>query len=325
MKYFCVSPWYNKEIIFQDVDRFCCWATKSAVRSEVQLKMINNELPSECVKCQHAEARGELSQREQENVFLDYMLDTDIKRIEENVINGDVDPITFQIKLNNICNGACVTCGTENSSTWVKLEKVGIINKISNEQIAKIINFSTVKSIKLLGGEPFLSDTTYWILGELVKHNNTNCFVSLITNGTIKLPKKQLGLLSKFALLNICVSIDAVGKEFEYIRYPLSWDSVKNNLLELANVCSDISVSYTASNLNINQQPSIIDWLNENKLSHNINYVTKPAYFAPDVQPGHELWPAFVAEIARQDKLKGIHIKDYLPYVWDQITKDATT
>ena len=41
---------------------------------------------------------------------------------------------------------------------------------------------------------------------------------------------KKVSFFSKLKNLNICISIDGIGKQFEYIRYPLKWDTLLNNL-----------------------------------------------------------------------------------------------
>jgi sulfatase maturation enzyme AslB (radical SAM superfamily) len=153
--------------------------------------------------------------------------------------------------------------------------------------------------------------------------------VSFVTNGSIILNDRQKEILLKFKNLNICVSIDGVGPSFEYIRYPLKWDLLLKNLKLFREITSNISVSFTISNLNILYYNEIIDWFKEQKLMYNHNIVENPKHFNIEVLPphikkdlplitnpnffDHELFSTFVKTIEEQDKLKNINIKDYLP------------
>ena len=112
------------------------------------------------------------------------------------------------------------------------------------------INYGSAKRVGLLGGEPLFDPKTFEILQKLIDHNNTSCFISLITNGSIHLNAKQLDLLNQFTDLNICISIDGVGPVFEYMRWPGKWSNLLENILQYKSITKNISVSYTISSLN---------------------------------------------------------------------------
>jgi len=331
MKHFCVAPWFHQSITirpFRQPDEFCCWARdhagKDVSRKTTQDKMLNDERPSECQKCWDAEDSGVKSRRQQENTLLDHLLDLDIKNIENRVHNGQDEILVHQVRLNNICNGTCVMCNSDASSAWGKLEKrAGLIPTKtfdhSPDFVDSIINYNTVRAIELLGGEPLLSDTAFHIFTQLIEHNNTDCFISIVTNGSISITDKYKEILSQFSRLSITVSIDAIGKPFEYLRFPLKWDLVSSNINEYKEICNDVNISCTVTNMSAGYLDSTIAWFNENNLNYFLHNVIKPEYMAPDVQPGHKLWPTFAEGIKKQDALKGISMKDYLPDMWEQV------
>mgnify|MGYP003704344847 CR=1 FL=1 len=58
-------------------------------------------------------------------------------------------------------------------------------------------------------------------------------------------------IISNFKNLNICVSIDGTGSVFEYLRYPLKWNKLTENLKKFKAITPMVSVSAMISNLNI--------------------------------------------------------------------------
>lgn len=330
MKHFCVAPWFNQDLRGEskiNKDFFCCWTqpklTTDFSRKNIQEKFINGERPDECQKCWDSEDNNIQSRRQMENIFLDFSLDLSISNIKKEVLAGNAKILTHQIKLSTECNGACVTCDSGSSTTWAKYDamlgkQIPIRINHPTDVINTLIDFNTVKSIKLLGGEPLMSTASFYIFDQLIAHNNTDCFISIVTNGSVNISKKYKKILQKFSKLNICLSIDATEQEFEYLRFPLKWDKLLTNLEKYREICDDISVSYTVSNINVHSQKKTIDWFNSQNLKYIVNNVIEPAHFAPNVKEGHTEWKNFVAAIHEQDAVKGINIVDYIPDVWNR-------
>jgi hypothetical protein len=196
------------------------------------------------------------------------------------------------------------------------------------------INYSTAKRISLLGGEPFFDPKTFEILEKLFEYNNTDCFVSLVTNGSIILKQSQLDLLSKFTDLNICISIDGIGPVFEYMRWPAKWNILCDNIKKFQQITNNISISYTISSLNVLYYQQTIDWFNTQKLRYNHNIISSPTWLSLDTMPVEikkllfnnsfaKLWVPtkgneitlkdYYIKIQQQDQAKKIDIKNYLP------------
>lgn len=323
MKNFCVVPWFSDEIILPTGERsICCWLRNPVDVNVLRQDIINDNRPSACKKCWDSEDSGIESRRQMENRFLDYALDKDLENIKQDVVDGKFEPLLYQINLGSLCNSTCVTCGPGVSTAWQSLLKNQISIKIENssvdnhfDRIKDQVNWKNLKRINLLGGEPLLIQKHVDILTKLLEHGNTTCLISFVTNGSVTLNQKQLDLFKQFKNISCCVSIDGVGDTFEYIRYPLSWNQLLRNLEQYRKVFNDVVVSFTVSNLNVYEKSSIIEWFNHQGLLYIENYVYEPACFNVDVKPGHVLWPWFVKEIERQDKLKGISIDNYIPYV----------
>jgi hypothetical protein len=71
------------------------------------------------------------------------------------------------------------------------------------------------------------------------------------TNGSIY-PKQLIEYFDKFRQVEITLSIDDTGSRFEYNRYPLKWNDISDNLLQLIdleknNAKIKLTINYTIS------------------------------------------------------------------------------
>ena len=336
MDTFCVLPWYSLEL---PLNSPCCLLPKNADNDQVKKDLINGLQSPACSKCWTLESQGKKSRRQFENDFLDYKLDRDLALLKQDCSTGHPVPTVYQITTSNLCNQACVSCGSGLSSKWAEIEKrMGIIpSKTVNINLQEQnINYSTARRISLLGGEPFFDPMTFTILEKLVEHKNTDCFISFVTNGSVKLSQSKLELLSKFTDLNICISVDGIGPVFEYMRWPGKWPELLENISQYQTITENICISYTISSLNVFYYQETINWFNDQGFKHNHNLVGHPSWLSLDLMPvelkkllegntfaqpwigtnGKEIsLEEYQKKIYAQDQAKQIKIKDYLPEI----------
>ena len=287
MDTFCVLPWYSREISGKNTVA-CCLLPDNHNIELIKIDLLNGVRNTSCSKCWNIEDIGKTSRRQQENIFLDYKLDRDLFRIKADCETNNHNINMYQIMTSNLCNQACVSCSSKFSSKWADIDR-----KMGNIPIKSFtvnvdsldINFHTAKRITLLGGEPLFDPTSFAILKKLVDADNTSCFVSLVTNGSITLSKPQLDLLSKFSDLNICISIDGIESRFEYMRWPAKWTVLLKNLETYRNIAKTISVSYSISALNAMYYDETINWFNHNNLNYNHNMIAGPYWLAVSNMP----------------------------------------
>jgi hypothetical protein len=329
MDTFCVLPWYSLE---SPANTPCCLLPKNTNIDQLKADLLAGVRSAACNKCWKLEDQGKQSRRQQENMFLDYKLDRDLDKINQDCINNKNSVLIYQIKTSNLCNQACVSCSSTFSTKWAELERNMELSAtpytITNFQQFDI-NYNTARKITLLGGEPLFDPQTFKILNELILAGNTDCFISLVTNGSIKLSKAQVEILSQFSNLNICVSIDGIGPVFEYLRWPAKWPALLENIEQYKSIAEDVSVSYTISSLNVMYYDETIAWFKENNLNYNHNIVSQPAWLAvsntPNVLRNNNFVNSFcstnvsidnmLVQIAKQDQIKKININDYMPEV----------
>lgn len=342
MDTFCVLPWYSKEF-FKNKSSPCCLLPGNTDISQLKQDLLAGIKSPACNTCWKIEDGGAKSRRQLENVFLDYKLDRDIDKLREDCINGISSAVVYQIYTSNLCNQACVTCNSECSTKWAEIEKKMSIVPMPAfySSIQDLdVNYKTAKRIELLGGEPLFDPRTFEVLEQLIKHNNTDCFISLVTNGSVPLTSDHQTLLSKFSDLNICVSIDGVGPVFEYMRWPAKWDVLIQNIDQYRTMSKSLSVSYTISSLNALYYNETVAWFQEKDLSYNHNIVTQPSWLSFDSAPNklkqhlrgkNNIVLSFLTDsvgvdiklyadkINQQDQAKKIKLKDYMPEVADII------
>ena len=334
-KTFCVLPWYSVEINGKNKTP-CCLLTKGYNITQVKKDLLSDVPSKACQKCWDIELSGQDSRRVQENRFLDWKLDRDIEEIQNDCIDGHAQTSMYQVTLSNLCNQACVTCNSAASTKWAEIEKkMGMISSsiYRSDLIDHEINFDTVQRINLLGGEPMFDPRSFELLRKLLDHGNDQCFVSFVTNGSVRLTGLQKNTLQKFKNLNICFSIDGIQSRFEYMRWPGKWNTLLKNLDQYKTITDNFSVSYTISAVNAIYYDETVAWFEKENLRYNHNVVYNPqwaglpnmpvkikqhlkdhAFFKPFTEiTGTELSSKdFLETLTKQDIVKKIKMSDYL-------------
>ena len=342
---FCVLPFYGLE---RPDNIACCLLPQDHDIQQVRQDMLQGQRPVACGKCWNLEDAGIVSDRLLKNKTMSFYKDVDTQQLFDQCVANQHTTTLYKIDTSNTCNATCVTCNSQSSSAWGSLERKNNRApakswRIRNTTADTWIDYAAATSIIFRGGEPLLSATNFYILEQLIAHNNTRCFISFVTNGSVTPSDYQLGLLAQFSNKNFCFSIDGIGPVFEYMRYPLKWSSIEKNLEYCKSNNISRSVSYTLSNLNVWYHAQTVNWFQDNDLQYQLNPVYNPAHFQPSVLPlgikqqildqsgCKDLVPLlepqcsqtdldlFFTKLKKQDEWKGIHLQDYLPELASQL------
>ena len=333
---FCVLPWYSHEVVHSRSTP-CCLLAHDHDIEQVRQDSISSVRNPACQKCWAIEDSGQTSRRQQENTFLDWKLDRDIEKIEQDCQDQQHSTVLYQIYLSNLCNQACVTCRSQASTKWAEIEKkMGIAPAPATyTDIDTLgIDFARVQRISLVGGEPLFDPRSFHLLERLLAAGNNSCFVSFVTNGSVYLNRRQAELLRSFQNINICFSIDGIGPRFEYLRWPGRWDNLLSNLDQYRTITDNFSVSYTISSINAIYYDETVQWFAQQGLNYSHNIVYDPVWAGLSRMPrvlkqhlqdhaffknmisisGNEL-PAveIVNQLTQQDQAKKISFQDHLP------------
>jgi sulfatase maturation enzyme AslB (radical SAM superfamily) len=336
--YFCVLPFFAYETE-QGTDKniYCCRLAPGTNIADVQDSIKNKQRSPNCNLCWQLEDQGLPSERQIHNRTFDHYADRDLELIEQDAVTQGHSARIIKLNTSNLCNGTCITCGSGASTAWAKLEKIPI--EYQAMQTSKLnLDLQNIIQLSFVGGEPLLERQNFDVLQRLIQLGNTNCFVSIVTNGSIQLNQAQLDILASFPNLNICLSIDGVGPQFEYIRWPLKWSQLQHNIIQFKKIAQHISVSCMISNLNVFYYTELVEFFQLHDIAYLCKQIEFPPYFAPGNLPDqfkqqvlarnskyhdqvsaflnlgrNDLSEKFWQEIDRQDQLKGISIQDYLP------------
>jgi 4Fe-4S single cluster domain len=218
----------------------CCWFTesvditdqKNVLQYQQQIESID-KWDSKCQVCFNREKKGLHSPR--------------LQSFKNPVMIDAVDnnKTSIEIQINKDCNAACLICGPWNSTTWEKYENKNKNIPIQNisdfqqdandhiKQILETVDFSNAKAIQFLGGEPLRTDSHVRLMESL--ENTSEITLRYTTNGSYRPSDEILRIWEKFKLVHIQFSIDGVGEHFNYLRWPLLWHQVEDNIKFLVN------------------------------------------------------------------------------------------
>lgn len=344
---FCVLPWFSQEINWNNNKTPCCLLPNSHDIEKIKSEMLQGLKPQECHKCWRLEENGIKSDRQVKNSTLDWLLDKDLELIQKDAQDGKSETIILKLFTSYTCNATCISCNSSASSSWHQLEKkmFDIVPEqkykfVDIEQVKTQVNFKNLKMLSLMGGEPLYEKKNFDLLEHLLDLGNDTVFLSMVTNGSVKLTSRQKTVLSRFKNLNFSVSIDGTEQVFEYVRYPLVWDELQDNIKFFREVSDNVSSNYTISNLNVIYHNQTVEWFNKENINFSNSIIYNPNWLQPKVLPltaikylkstlnsadynmfvGNRdeeacdrLFDKFLIQIKKQDAAKGINLKNYLP------------
>lgn len=347
MDTFCVLPWLGREINWNQQETHCCLLPKSYSIEEIKATMLAGERPAACQKCWNLEDQGLQSDRQLKNSALDFYWDRDLPFIYKDAADGKFDKILMlKLLTSYTCNATCVSCNASASSSWSQLNHranptipITPTKFVDLKKIKEKVDFKELKMLSIIGGEPLYEKKNFELLEHILELGNDTVFLSMVTNGSVKLTDRQKTVLNKFKNVNFSLSIDGTGLVFEYLRYPLKWDDLLANLTFFREVTDNVSSNYTLSNLNVLNHNETVAWFNSEKIPFANNPIYRPAWLQPRALPVEikkvlkdrlnaqdystyigehteqdELnFKQMLVEIKKQDTAKGITIAEYLP------------
>ena len=210
----------------------------------------NDDLHPACLPCINGESKGLISPRMNIN--------------QKNYDGYDINKL--DVILGNTCNLACPFCSSTSSSLidklakkldkenrpefWIPLaDEVSAGSKKTADVVAEILQHYKVHTLKLIGGEPFLKENWSKIAEVIDQDYCKDLRLEVTTNGTI-LNDEIFSRLSKTKKTHLRISIDSIGPNYEFIRWPHSWKKMEANIEYLKEKLDNFpSVSISVANL----------------------------------------------------------------------------
>ena len=299
---------------------------KSKWLDDIKDTMAKDKWPTECRRCQQTEEVGGESIR--------------TKSIERHKIlhPRKDDYLVVGGVLDNICNSACQTCNSGLSTKIGSLESKNY-TKVNNYETFWKLPQNRIIEVDVNGGEPTASKNYKKILANLPPNTK---IVRMNTNGS-RMIKELETILRNRTMVIVTLSLDGTGDVHDYVRWPIKW----KNFTKTVKAYKDLQKQYpllklncwtTVSSLNVENLPSILDYVTEHGLDHdwaflntpdplNVKYRNKFTSGAKQkllessypvcrdigekiavAQDNNSLLELF---IKKQDKLRNLDIKDY--------------
>ena len=319
--------------------RLCCVSTESDNKENINTHtpeewrnsdtyinaknmLADDKWPDACAKCKTQEEAG-----------------VESKRIKARMFGPGISHL--DLRLGNSCNLKCISCWNMSSSSIAEEEKMMVASGIKIPQVLEIANFNwasednfkklehlPVQEVYFTGGEPMMVRH----LPEFLDRLDPSTHIRFSTNCTIWNPKLEK-ILKKFHVVTMSLSIDAVDRKIEYIRYGSNWLEVEENAKRFAdnfmvNICPTISLLNAWFYEDIREYADKMGWrLYENLLMlpewlHCKNaptslkqkfQIVSPRWYENDADP--KQIKLFLENTQRLDSWRNIRIRDYLPEV----------
>ncbi len=292
------------------------------IKKILRKQMLEGTRPKECEYCWKMEdiSNEIISDR----VFKTMIYNEDkVKEISKLSWKENINLETLELSFNRVCNLACSYCGPTYSTKWGQDIRdngpysgiVGDCNgEFSNDGSSKDLFsdkeknpfikafwdwwptlLTTLKELRITGGEPLMSDDT-WKLMDKFGEENLNIKLAINTNLCAKDEIIEKFILKSHQVKDLAVytSCESTGAQAEYIRDGLKYSSFINNcekIIERANI-SSFNVMMTINSLSLfsltDFLDKILEWkikYKEKEISFSVNLLRFPSFMSPLVLP----------------------------------------
>ncbi|HMQ60570.1 MAG TPA: twitch domain-containing radical SAM protein [Flavilitoribacter sp.] len=203
----------------------------------------------------------------------------------------------------NQCNLSCYMCSPSNSSTRqqeVKKIRNGYwFDRLGDSASPKVFESQDtydafvediigllpwIRSIRIIGGEPFLLKNHFNFLDEVIKSGHSDQIILVYHTNLTRFngPREKLfNYLDHFNHVYLYVSLDGVGGRNDYIRYGSDFGMILDNIrFFIRNPKIDMKIYATISMLNAGDVPHIISFYESDELNLEVslNMVTGPDF-----------------------------------------------
>lgn len=302
----CMLPWQSFTVTMKNTLRPCCrFPTHAAVDMadyedafrQLRIDMLAGKKDPRCSKCYEEELGGQPSMRTAANEF---------HAMEDryNKLTPDFNKLEhIELSLDNTCNYQCRMCSSMFSSKLLKRD-IDFANR--NEDLfyfqpAKVsksrydtlkdlnIDWSNLRSVKLLGGEPFLSPNFLDFLYFLdMRTNISNVRLELVTNCSQKMTEEISEILNEFKVVLLSGSFDGLPELSEYQRVGSDFKSSMMNWLEYGDLLNRrrLTIHQTFTILNVNKLDASLkfyepycDYVSWSYDEHQLSFLNSPDWF----------------------------------------------
>ena len=280
----------------------------TAEKIKQRQQMLKGERPDGCSYCWNIEDTGEMSDRHYRSGEPWAM--QDFEAVKQNPLSSTWTPRYVEVNFNHACNFKCSYCSPQFSTTWgQETERYGefpttpphnapehfmgrrrpIPNREHNPYVEAFWKwwpelYKNLKHFRMTGGEPMMDNNTYKALQYVIDHPKDDLHLNVTSNmcpPDDKLKKKYFNMVQKICLEQKVehfmqfVSVDAWGKQAEYIRHGLDfnrmWDNV-DEFLERIPHRNSVTFIVTYNNLSVVSLRKLLEGILELRKKYSTTY-----------------------------------------------------
>ena len=252
--YFCFMPFLNSYVGTDGYHRICCeqsvptlWTDYSDWNGnnyqKIRENILNGKPSRECELCYKDELNNGVSARlEWIGKYLrNGNTDLEVDFLDTVIGSNHESPTLLEFRPTNKCNNGCRMCHPYSSSILqneaknnIQIQQYGYIKPekmqfYEDNRDLTNYDYSKIKHLKLLGGEPSISKSVENLLDHLIEIGNTDIKLEVSTNGAIW-NRRFWNKVRKFSKPRVGVSVDGYGILNEYIRDGSNWIKVNRNI-----------------------------------------------------------------------------------------------
>jgi hypothetical protein len=282
---FCTAPYAAYDFRFNS-GKFkvttCCNLDISKTNTELDFEFIEqvrqdmsqDTVSPHCWRCTHDEQNQAQSER------VKYMLGYSADELEQFKQLKKTPEFQVGMKFSNLCNLACRSCNENESSLWATLmdrptdanytidistneSRWNTLIDMIRDKHSETDNFI----VHPIGGETMIQPGFLKLVDWLIAENLASTTILRITTSLVpSISEKFLERFAQFRHIEFLSSIDSVGENYHYVRWPARFNKVQDNLVTLESLCKQypgkfsLSVSPVFSLNNIFYAADYLDW-----------------------------------------------------------------
>jgi len=282
--------------------------------SPLRNQLLQGQLPSICQDCITMEQHGKISGRQRQllksGILEDYFeksLATSPMRPAFDYSNNNQGHTNrtvtdWQIDLGNYCNGACVFCDPESSSTLAtEFKKLGFIEQtpppawcddpqLLDKFITDLCSSPNLQYLHFIGGETVITPGFKKILVALIESGKSqHISIGFTTNLTVW-SDSVVDLLKQFQQVNLGMSIETLTPVNDYVRYPSQYQRTKQLLDRWVALGQQqnwlIQLRVTPTCLTIHELHTVHEYAWQNNIAvESCNFLDRPEFLRIGVLP----------------------------------------
>lgn len=203
---------------------------------DIKQDVLQGKTNSQCHVCAHSEKYNSVSERMRDSV---HVLDEKFNFVPK------VDSCRVTVKFSNLCNMACRACQPVFSSLLSQITQQPVedhyvtditedpaVWPVVQQYIIDILNKYRFVEINMTGGESMIQpglDKFMLFLNSLGQDFSQSVILSATTNGT-SINQHIIDSIPKFRKVSLNFSIDSVGDNYYYVRWPVRFERIQRVL-----------------------------------------------------------------------------------------------